>query len=173
MATLALVSISEYLRSSYEPDAEYVDGRIEERVMGELDHGDLQGALVELLRNKANRTYFKAIPEWRVQVSATRFRVPDIALRRADAPREQVATYPPLLCMEILSPEDTMRRTLVKVKDYLAMGVLQVWVFDTESRSVHVYDGKSAIEHSSGVLMIPGTPVTVNLEEVFSTLDQD
>ena len=40
MATLAhhYVPVEVYLRSSYEPDAEYVDGIIEERPMGEYDH---------------------------------------------------------------------------------------------------------------------------------------
>ena len=139
MSTLALVPISEYLRSSYEPDAEYVDGHIEERPMGELDHADLQGALTALLRSKANHPYFRAIPEYRVQVSATRFRVPDVALRRAGSSRERIATIPPLLCIEVLSPEDTMQRTFVKVKDYLAMGVPEVWVVDSVSRLIHVY----------------------------------
>jgi hypothetical protein len=30
--------LSEYLATTYEPDAEYVDGVIEERPMGEYDH---------------------------------------------------------------------------------------------------------------------------------------
>jgi hypothetical protein len=32
------VPVEVYLKSSYEPDAEYVDGVIEERPMGEFDH---------------------------------------------------------------------------------------------------------------------------------------
>ncbi len=42
MATATTVPIEVYLRSSYEPDAEYVDGVIEERPMGELDHAAWQ-----------------------------------------------------------------------------------------------------------------------------------
>ena len=37
MATTTHVPVEVYLCSSYEPDAEYVDGRIEERPMGEFD----------------------------------------------------------------------------------------------------------------------------------------
>ncbi len=37
MAT-TLVSVEEYLHSTYEPDAEYVDGVIEKRPMGEGPH---------------------------------------------------------------------------------------------------------------------------------------
>ena len=38
MATATTVPMEVYLRSSYEPDSEYVDGVIEERPMGEYDH---------------------------------------------------------------------------------------------------------------------------------------
>ena len=45
MATVTYVPVEAYLRSSdYEPDAEYVDGQIEERPMGEFDHSDWQAA---------------------------------------------------------------------------------------------------------------------------------
>jgi hypothetical protein len=37
MAAIAPVPLEVYLRSSYEPDAEYVDGEIELRPMGEHD----------------------------------------------------------------------------------------------------------------------------------------
>ena len=46
MATLPidepLVTVGEYLRTVYEPDCDYVDGRVEERNVGEFDHGLLQ-----------------------------------------------------------------------------------------------------------------------------------
>ena len=46
MATRTSVPVEVYLRSSeYEPDAEYVDGEILERPMGELSHADWQQAI--------------------------------------------------------------------------------------------------------------------------------
>jgi hypothetical protein len=45
MATSALVLVEEYLRTSYEPDSEYVDGELVERNAGEKPHSKLQGAL--------------------------------------------------------------------------------------------------------------------------------
>jgi hypothetical protein len=47
MATSTRVPIEVYLRSSYEPDAEYVDGEIEERPMGERDHAAWQAAILK------------------------------------------------------------------------------------------------------------------------------
>lgn len=173
MATAVTIPVSEYLRTSYEPDAEYVDGHVEERTMGEYDHADLQGMLIELLRSGEKKSYFKAIPEWRVQVATDRFRVPDIALRRVGAPKERIARTAPLLCIEILSPEDTMRRMLARVRDFLEMGVPEVWVFDPETRTVYVCSGNSMVEYLGGELTVPDTPVRISVAEVFSVLDED
>jgi hypothetical protein len=42
MSTKSLMSVEEYLRTSFEGcDCEYVDGEIAERNMGEFDHGRL------------------------------------------------------------------------------------------------------------------------------------
>ena len=43
--TTTHVPVEVYLRSSYEPDAEYVDGAIEERAVGENDHSAWQEAI--------------------------------------------------------------------------------------------------------------------------------
>jgi hypothetical protein len=45
-ATQLPISVSEYLHTSYRPDCDYVDGVVEERNLGELDHAALQGALL-------------------------------------------------------------------------------------------------------------------------------
>ncbi len=39
------MSLDLYLKSSFEPDAEYVDGVIEERAVGEYDHSSWQHAI--------------------------------------------------------------------------------------------------------------------------------
>ncbi len=45
MASRTLISVEEYLRTSYRPDCDYVDGEVLERNVGELDHSWLQTAL--------------------------------------------------------------------------------------------------------------------------------
>jgi hypothetical protein len=54
MATMPIddgfISVREYLRTSYSPDCEYVDGRIEERNAGEKGHSILQTFLAFLFR---------------------------------------------------------------------------------------------------------------------------
>ena len=47
--TSDLISVREYRHTSYSPDCDYVDGRIEERNLGEYDHALLQTLLGQLL----------------------------------------------------------------------------------------------------------------------------
>ena len=49
MATSTSVAVEAYLRTSYDPDMEYVDGTLVERNVGERRHSRLQGFLVALL----------------------------------------------------------------------------------------------------------------------------
>ena len=42
MATATIVPVEEYLRTSYDPDMEYVDGALLERNVGERRHSRLQ-----------------------------------------------------------------------------------------------------------------------------------
>jgi hypothetical protein len=46
VASAILISVGEYLKNSYRPDCDFVDGRIEERNLGEHDHAALQAALI-------------------------------------------------------------------------------------------------------------------------------
>ena len=45
MATTTHIPLEVYLRSDYQPDAEYIDGELRERPTGEDDHSAWQGAI--------------------------------------------------------------------------------------------------------------------------------
>jgi Uma2 family endonuclease len=133
VATATRIPVDVYLRcSDYEPDAEYVDGEIEERPVGEYDHGDWQLAISTWFRNHTREWNVRVIPELRVQVAPTRFRVPDVTVLDRTRPLEQIVTHPPIAVFEVLSPEDTVRRIQRKLKDYAAMGIPQIWIVDPE-----------------------------------------
>ena len=54
MDVTTLVSVEEYLRTSYpDADREYIDGRIVERNVGEVDHSDLQTAIAQASARQA------------------------------------------------------------------------------------------------------------------------
>jgi hypothetical protein len=50
MATATRIMLEQYLKTPYEPDAEFVNGEVEERNVGEYDHSVVQFAIVELFR---------------------------------------------------------------------------------------------------------------------------
>ena len=70
MATISsnYVPVELYLRSDYEPDAEYVDGVIEKRPMGELDHVLWQKALIRWFLAREEALRVEVLSELRVQV---------------------------------------------------------------------------------------------------------
>jgi Uma2 family endonuclease len=124
------VPLEVYLNTSYEPDAEYVDGVIEERPMGEYDHSSWQRALLLWFSQNSQEWGVRVRPELRIQVSATNFRVPDITVLDRKLPIEQVITRPPIAVIEILSPEDTVNWLLAKLADYAQMGIGTILVID-------------------------------------------
>jgi Uma2 family endonuclease len=170
-----LISVEEYLNTSYRPDVEYVDGEIQERNLGEFDHADLQAALSTLLRNRQQDWKIRVVLAARVQVTPTRFRVPDVCVLAAGFAREQIIRRAPLLCIEILSPEDRLNAMRKRVQDLLDMGVAEVWIFDPEARTAYVCSGDLTTpmtEHRSSTLRLHGTPIEIAVEAVFATLDQ-
>ena len=171
MSTAAqLILIEEYLHTWYRPDYDFVDGRLEERNVGERDHNRLQLLLAAWFLTKEREWHVFCLPEQRTRVSGTRVRIPDVCLLRGDAPREQVTLTPPLLCIEILSPEDRLPRVFKRLEDFLAMGVEHLWILDPEQRIAYVYSAGGATRHLGNRLSIPGTPIYVDLAELFTSL---
>ncbi len=95
-ATTSLVSVEEYLKTTAEPDCEYVAGVIELRTPGELDHSRWQAALLGWFAGRQVAWGFRVLPSLRVRVSSDRFRVLDVTLLSRSAPREQIVTPPPM-----------------------------------------------------------------------------
>jgi Uma2 family endonuclease len=110
MKTAALIPVEEYLRTTYDPDRDYVDGEVQERNWGELDHSDLQSEFVYYFRIRRRKWKTYAFVEQRVQVSKTRFRIPDVCVVVGDKPIEPILRTPPFICVEVLSPKDRMAR---------------------------------------------------------------
>jgi len=166
------VTVQEYLASSYEPDLEYVDGRLEDRNVGEHDHGYLQTILAVLFMNHRDEWKVRAVTDVRTQVRRTRFRCPDVSILRKDAPREPILTRPPLIAIEILSPEDRLSRFQERIDDYLIFGVENIWIFDPQSRRAWTADNSGLHLVLSPELTVSGTPIRIDLQQLFAELDR-
>jgi Uma2 family endonuclease len=166
------VSVREYLTTSYRPDCDYVDGRIEERNVGEYDHGYLQALLAHLFMNHREEWGVIPLPDVRVQVNPTRFRVPDVSVLRVGTPREQILTHPPLLVIEILSPEDRLSRFTERTDEYLDFGIENIWIVDPARRVAYRVTRAGFELAPAGEITVPETPIRVVLSELFAELDR-
>ena len=171
MSTAALVSISEYLSTSYRPDRDLIDGQLIERNVGEYDHSHLQGALITWFTNRQREWNIRVLPEQCIRVSSTRFRIPDVCIISRDQEIEPVFTKPPLVCIEVLSKDDTLRSMQDRIDDYLAFGVPNVWVLDPVARRAYVCSRQGLREPEDGMLRASGTPIEISLPELFREMD--
>jgi Uma2 family endonuclease len=167
MATALHIPIHEYLGIIYRPDREYVDGEIRERNLGKYEHARIQAMLARWFGNREQEWGAQVVTEQRVQVSSTRVRIPDVTLLTLGA-QPDVIVDPPLLVIEILSPDDTYSDTQERAKDYREMGVETVWIIDPKTRTGRMCSGAEWIE--SPRLEVKGSPFFVDLPDLFSQL---
>ena len=141
MAVAELISAEQYRHTSFEHDAEFVEGRIVERPAPTFSHAALQTFLIRQLWAIDTQLHTLSLTEQRVQTQPNRFRIPDVCVvaEKPDKQSRGIVTRPPYLCIEILSPEDTMVETMEKVREYLSFGVEWVWVIDPVSLSGQTY----------------------------------
>ena len=165
MAAGTLISVEEYLRTTYRPDRDYVDGAVIERNVGEKDHSRLQTDLSTFVNVRARQWSIAVFVEQRVQVKARRFRVPDICVVAGSEPDEQIFTTPPLVCIEILSKDDRWSDVQERIDDYLSFGVRHVWVLDPRSRKA--YDFTSDGMHEVNELRAEQPEISVPLQALF------
>ena len=145
MATTTHVPVEVFLRSSYHPDAEYVDGGKEKRPAGLLDHSSWQGAILYWFSDRETGWDVRSLPSPRVKVAATRYSVPDVTVLDRGQPREQIITHPPLAVFEVLSPQNTFQRLKRKLEDYRIMGIEEIRVIDPQDNTFYRYeDGNSS-----------------------------
>jgi Uma2 family endonuclease len=77
-----------------------------------------------------------------IRTSITRSRIPDLVLLHQDQIPDQklsaVLTSPPLLIVEIVSPESCTRDYRYKRSEYAATGIPEYWIVDPEEQKVTV-----------------------------------
>ncbi|MGA2539002.1 MAG: Uma2 family endonuclease [Terracidiphilus sp.] len=169
-APVTQVPLEVYLKSSYEPDAEYVDGVIEVRPMGEWSHANWQAAVLDFFRSRRRDWNIRVAPELRIQVSPDHFRVPDVTVLDRNLPVEQVITHPPIAVFEVLSPEDTMTRMMTKLADYEGMGIRSIVILDPNGKHFRYCDGKLEPLPSAS-FELSGSACRFDLAEIEKLLD--
>jgi len=145
-------AVEEYLRTTYEPDMEYVAGQLVERSAGEYLHSRLQALTSSLLISREEERQFSVFTEQRVRVSSEpRYRIPDICVKAL--PHEETAILErPDLVIEILSPDDRVGEMLKKIADYRDAGIPHIWLADPYERAVFTADETGIKQAINGIL---------------------
>lgn len=160
-----MLTIEEYLHTSG-LDPEFVRGALVRRTGGTLDHSDAIvsccGIFYELQRQGLQ--LFGAILV-RVRIDDVTVRVPDLCFFSA-RPTENVPSVPPLVVIEVLSPDDRMVHTLDKLCDYARFGVAHIWLIETEKRALHIYSrGQLTMVNA---FAIPDLAVSIPASAIFN-----
>jgi Uma2 family endonuclease len=165
MGTKTLMTVEEYLHTTFDgADREYLDGEVVERNMGNDSHSGVQGEFIYQFRLQRSRTGLYARPELRHRVTDSRFRIPDVAVFEGRPPA-QVPSTPPLVAIEILSPDDRVGYILPKLEEYRRWGVKHIWVADPDDRKFFTYGDAGWQEVAD--LNLPEYGIVLTKAEIF------
>jgi Uma2 family endonuclease len=122
--------------------------------------------------NRRDEWKINVVTEYRTRTSRTRVRLPDLCVVRRGEPVEQVRVTAPLLCIEILSPEDRPGRVMKRLDDFVKMGAQNLWILDPSDRSAATYSrfGMKPLEGER--LTIADSPIYLDVPAIFATLDE-
>ena len=161
-----MVSEQEYLGSRYEPDCEYEDGVLIERHVGAEKHSWMQAALAAYIFRRRKTWGLNVYTGQSARVRAGKYKVPDVCMVEGPRPTTPTFEKPPLVAIEILSPEDRPLRVDQTIAEWLEFGAGYVWVVDPETLESVLYTAKGRVPVSDGTLHIPGTAIEIPLRQL-------
>ena len=131
-----------------------------------MGHSRLQALLLKRLApyEDKDKQGIWAVPEQRVQVKASRFRVADVCVVRGNL-GEQVLTNPPPVT---LRGDPVMSSVQERIDDYVAFGTENVWIFDPRRKKAYRADDRGVHEAVDGVLEASGVPICIDLSLLWS-----
>jgi len=165
VTTKSLVPVEEYLRLSFDgPDREYLDGEIVERNVGGSSHSDVLAALVLVMHELRRQGRLRVLPEMRLKVSETRYRVADVAVYEGGRLEVEVPDTPPLITIEIVSRDDRHTEIVEKLDEYFRWGVRHIWLIDPFHRKMYGY-GPSGLREVA-VLAVPEYELQIRISDL-------
>ncbi|MCU1234269.1 MAG: hypothetical protein JWP63_2236 [Candidatus Solibacter sp.] len=160
-----LLSVEEYLNTSYDPDVEFVDGVLVERNVGDWLHSLIQSNVLFALRRKY--PHLKVVAELRSSVTGTRYRLPDVCVLLAP-PKTKYLLDAAFLVVEVLSESDVMSVVIEKLKEYANKGVPNVWLIDPRLQVVFTYVPPTLVEVEGEAVSGKDGSVELSRAEIFA-----
>lgn len=179
MGAATLISVEEYLNTSYEPDRDFIDGVLVRRHMGTQLHGSLQLIVGSYLRQSRKSHRIRVFTETRllVDAAASRYRVPDVMALEIPYKRGKIVTDVPGIVVEIKSPDDTFDDVFDRAFDYEKLGASNILVMDPEHRRAWLFQ-QGNLELVSGTsvdLRLPRQDLSLEfpIASIFAELDEE
>ncbi len=166
MGTSALVSVEEYLSTSYSPDREYRDGAVVERAVGNRKHALLQIRLGAYINQRRKAWNVEAYTELRIRAREGWYPIPDLCVFSNPVPEEDVPGSMPLLWIEILSPDDKMMDVWKKAGDLIDCGAPHVWIIDPDTLESELWTQAGKRQVADKRLQLPDSTIDIPLEQV-------
>ena len=170
MATATHLSLEEFHRlyDGAKPAYEYWFGEAIQKPMATSMHGLLQCVFIMLLRARG----WIVAPEVTLRLVPDAAPVPDLIASR-EGLQVPYPTKPVGICIEILSPQDRLKKAIEKGKHYLDWGVPYVWIIEPQTRTAWMMTH----EHPDGVWVHPdgdllAKDTRIPLSEIFTEVDK-
>jgi Uma2 family endonuclease len=167
VATKTQITAEEYLRTTFEHDAEFVHGEIVERSMPTFSHSTMQFLILLRFAALVQTHGLFPRPELRVKVAKDVYRIPDVVVYQTK-PQQEVPDSPPLVAIEIPSKDDRHSDLMQKLEEYRAWGVPNIWVIDPNTRKFALYTERG-LENASS-LSLPEYSFQLTPADLFSEL---
>jgi Uma2 family endonuclease len=90
--------------------------------------------------------------------------LPDVCVVSQPRPVEKVFSGPPLIWVEILSPEDKPIKVNDKIRQLLEFGVPNIWVIDPETFEAEIHTPRGSRKVDDEILRAEGTVIEVPLK---------
>jgi Uma2 family endonuclease len=145
-----------------------------ERNLGTPGHSRLQKIVLAHLLPFEDPLGVELFPECRTRITETRYRVPDVLVMvKPFRENDRVLLDPPFLIVEVLSPDDRVKDTRRRYRDYAAFGVKHIVQMDPEDRTTFVFADGQTIECDVDGFEVPGRgALPFNSRELLARLDK-
>jgi Uma2 family endonuclease len=165
------LSLEEFHRlyDGVKPYHEYWFGEAIPKPLANALHGAVQFVLMLLLRMRG----WTALPEVTLKLVPNAEPIPDVVASREKI-EQPYPTKPVELCIEVRSPQDSLKNILKKGQYYLTWGVHTVWIIDPEAGTAWTMTA----EHPDGIWIPPNGSLiadqdtVVTLSELFAEVDK-
>ena len=141
MGAKTAVSLEEYVRTSFpDLDKEFRDGAIVERSLPDTLHSRTQILIAVFFETLRKALPVFAYSELRLKLREGLILIPDVCVYWPSRPVSRLPDVPPLVAIEILSPDDRLTAARAKLEEYRAWGVKHVWLVDPYLRRMYTCD---------------------------------